>query len=523
MLETGNWVFPYVLRKPPLYYWISGLIAQLRYGTVDALSLRLPSALLAGLGVVVVFWFGRQAATQAGGALAGLILLTSFLYVQQGHNSRTDMALCFFVTCCLLLFFAAYTRPLQSGKKERWTSYGFAGSLALALLSKGPLGVILVLLPIAGFLLWRRDWGGTKSLLRIGSVLTLSVLGGGWYIYAFWAGGEDFWRTQIMEENIARFVGQIDVMSPLYYVVPLIRMSAPWNLLLPVALWRAFKENQAGPLFLALWWTTTMLFFELSAYKRARYLLPVQPASALLVGWWLATQLPSAATVVQRWKWWRSGVLLLSAAASLVVVIGVLVLWGTQRAEPFSCSAMLSLIVQEPHEQVVQYCEWLASHVWLGLAWWVLVALCLAFLLYSLARIHLEHALAALIVALLLVYTVLYPSWLTVTSWAASPQQFVSSTVEKLGPSGQVAFISPCAEKGFPVLFSLQGRVHLKEVPWPWGSPQPPLTTGYYLVTEERRAELTSQGNSTWSEVLRDTSPAGWPLVLFFYRANSDF
>src|SRR5262249_43243572 len=85
MLESGNWFFPEVLRKPPLYYWLSGAVAQLHGGTVDALSLRLPSALLAGLGVVIVFGLGQHAATLTGGALAGVILLPSLLYVLHGH------------------------------------------------------------------------------------------------------------------------------------------------------------------------------------------------------------------------------------------------------------------------------------------------------------------------------------------------------------------------------------------------------------------------------------------------------
>src|SRR5262245_61943142 len=110
MLGTGHWFVSEVLRKPPLYYWMSGVIAQLRGVTLDALSLRMPSALLAGLGVLVVFWLGRYTATLKGGAWGGVILLTSLLYVQQGHNSRTDMALCFFVTVSLLLFFFAYTQ-----------------------------------------------------------------------------------------------------------------------------------------------------------------------------------------------------------------------------------------------------------------------------------------------------------------------------------------------------------------------------------------------------------------------------
>jgi len=519
MLETGNWFFPEVLRKPPLYYWMSGIVARLHGGAVDAISLRLPSALLAGLGVVIVFGLGRHAATPTGGALAGVILLTSLLYVQQGHSIRPDMALCFFVTASLLLFFSAYTRSWRYGRGGAWSPLLFAGSLALALLSKGPVGVILVLLPMVAFLVWRRDLSGAWPLLRPGPVLTFSVLGCGWYVSALWGAGEEFWRTQLVEENVSRFVGGIDKMSFFYYVGPLLSRFAPWNLFLPAALWRAFKEKAEGPVFLALWWLAVVLFFQVSAYKRARYLLPAQPASALLVGWWLATRFSPAAAAATRWRWWRHGVELLSVVAVLLATAGLLVLWGTQDKGPLSCGWLLSRVARETPEQIALYCHWLSTHLWGGLAWWGLLLLCLFSLLRSLARVRLERALAWLSAALLLVYSGLYPSWLVVTSWAESPHVFVRSIVDKIGPGGEVAFINPFAEKGLPVVFALQEQARVTEVRWLWETPPPPLPTGYYLVSDDRRAEVTSRAAGTWSELLRDTGPLGWPLALFLYTA----
>jgi 4-amino-4-deoxy-L-arabinose transferase-like glycosyltransferase len=177
MVTTGTWLFPEVLRKPPLYYWISGLIAKLRGGIVDPLSLRLPSGLFAGGGVLVVLWLGKYAAPYAGSAIAALILLTSPLYIQQAHSSRTDMVLCFWVTCCLLVFFSATTRAQERVRDTRlWPSL-FACLLALALLSKGPIGVVLVLLPISGFVLWQHDFSPVLPLVRPGPALAFGVLG----------------------------------------------------------------------------------------------------------------------------------------------------------------------------------------------------------------------------------------------------------------------------------------------------------------------------------------------------------
>ncbi|MBI3799851.1 MAG: hypothetical protein HY268_23115, partial [Deltaproteobacteria bacterium] len=316
---------------------------------------------------------------------------------------------------------------------------------------------------------------------------------------------------------MARFVGGIDKMSFFYYLGPLLFKFAPWNLFLPAALWRAFKEKQEGPVFLALWWLTVMLFFQLSAYKRARYLLPAQPASSLLVGWWLATRLSAGTVTVQGWKCRKHGLVLLSVVVMLVAAAGLLVLWGAGETGPFSCGQLLSYAARETHEQITLYCHWLARHFWAGVVWWSLMALCFFFFLRFLAQVHLERAVVSLSLALLLVYSTFYPSWLTVTSWAESPQGYVNNIVEKIGPGGQVAFIDPCADQGFTVLFALQERAQVTAVQWPWEAPTPPsLPTGYYLVSDDRRAEVTSRAAGTWSEVVRDTSPLRWPLTLFF-------
>src|SRR5437016_4683058 len=53
MLATGDWGLPRLLdrqidlQKPPLYYWLVAILAQLQGGQVDAWAVRLPSALSA--------------------------------------------------------------------------------------------------------------------------------------------------------------------------------------------------------------------------------------------------------------------------------------------------------------------------------------------------------------------------------------------------------------------------------------------------------------------------------------------
>jgi 4-amino-4-deoxy-L-arabinose transferase-like glycosyltransferase len=522
MQASGDWLFSDVLRKPPLYYWLGGVIARMRGGTVDEISLRLPSGLLASAGLLLVLFLGRVVTTPRGATWASFFLLTSPLYVQQSHSGRTDMTLCFFVSCSLLLSFSFQAGSRQTERPSTWQAYVLHGLFALTLLSKGPVGLILVGLPIMSFALWRREGATLRWLLRPGPLFLFVLLGGGWYGSAFRGAGESFWRTQIMEENVLRFVGGVDQMKPLYYLGPVFGVFAPWSVFLPFALWRAIKERhkEAGPFFLALWWITGFLFFQLAAYKRARYLLPLLPASSLLVGWWLETSLFLTLEQAQQWRGWKPLLILLSFLIGLLLAFGALFLAGSQSVGPVSCRLLDAILLPEIRHHAEHYCSWLASHFWLA---WICVAafaLCLAFAPRLLWQASYEKALAALIGALVLVYSSLYPSWLIVTSRADSPRPYAECLAEALGTEPSVGFISPYDEQAVPVLFALQNHKQLRDVQWPWHAQQPTLTTGFYLVTADRQKELLSNEKGTWTEVRRDLGSTQWPIALFYYTAN---
>jgi 4-amino-4-deoxy-L-arabinose transferase-like glycosyltransferase len=52
--------------------------------------------------------------------------------------------------------------------------------------------------------------------------------------------------------------------------------------------------------FLAIFWLVTVLFFTVAAYKRRAYLMPLWPASALILSWWIASIAHSRAGKILR-------------------------------------------------------------------------------------------------------------------------------------------------------------------------------------------------------------------------------
>jgi hypothetical protein len=76
----------------------------------------------------------------------------------------------------------------------------------------------------------------------------------------------------------------------LYYIEKFPPDLLPWLLLLPVTLWAARRalaadappDERRAWRFLLAWIATSVLFFSLASGKRLRYLLPMEPACALL-------------------------------------------------------------------------------------------------------------------------------------------------------------------------------------------------------------------------------------------------
>jgi hypothetical protein len=255
-------------------------------GSLTEATIRFPSAFYATLGVLLIYWLGRQIFDGTTALLGAAILATTMVYQDQALSARVDMTMCFFITASLALFYALYRGYL---KRPLWF-YVFYIVVGIGTLAKGPLGVLLPALIAASLALAERRWNMIhKFCFHPGVILTL-VLATGWYVVAVTRGGEGFFDRQILEENLSRFVGGSGHSQPIYYYVPyLFTLGMPWGMFLPLLLWDVFKTRlQTGDhrLFLKLWVLVMFVFFSISVGKRAVYLLPLYPALSLLLAAW---------------------------------------------------------------------------------------------------------------------------------------------------------------------------------------------------------------------------------------------
>ena len=322
---SGSWAVlrdnqqPY-FEKPPLYLWLAA-IASLPTGKPSEFALRLPSSLAGLLGLFVVFYLGRSLFGRRTGALAAVVLATTYGYFMEARWAHPDMLWSFWLMLSCLAFHRAYTSAGNPG----WLAV-FYLSLGLANLTKGPHGILIPLLAVLVFLAASRRLSFLKSM-GLAWGLPLALVPAGLWVVAYRATGEPFPLEALLLRLAHRFSRGEHHAQPVYHLLLTLPLDFfPWILLLPSALWQTFPRRGARPdgenAYVYSWIVVIFTVFSASVEKRGVYLLPLLPLLALLVArlWDLALMDwdPSPA---DRPIAWLLGLSFVLAAGGAVVVL----------------------------------------------------------------------------------------------------------------------------------------------------------------------------------------------------------
>jgi 4-amino-4-deoxy-L-arabinose transferase-like glycosyltransferase len=278
--------------KPPLFFWLISLSSYLWQG-FNSYSARFPSALFGTFTVLLTFLLGKELYTSRTGFLSGFVLVTSLEFAYLSTRANIDATLTFFTTASLLCFFQHY----QYSKKEMSNSkkikalliYGFYVAMALATLTKGPVGFILPLLTSLVYLLIQKDWRGIKEMRLLPGMLLFIAIVLAWYLPAILKGGQNYLNETLVHQTIDRYSKGWSHVQPIYYYLYKFPLDfLPWIFFLPAAMIYGFSKEVIAKrrefLFLSTWFIVIFLFFSLSKGKRGLYLLPLFPAASLIVG-----------------------------------------------------------------------------------------------------------------------------------------------------------------------------------------------------------------------------------------------
>ena len=318
MVASGDWITPRLndikyFEKPALQYWATAAAYTL-FGE-HQWTARLWSALTGFLGVLMVFFAGRRLFGAEAGWYAALVLGSSLLWVLIGHINTLDMGLSFLLSAAVCAFCLAQADASDARARRRWMLIAWA-ALALAVLSKGLIGLVLPGAALALYILIERDWRLAHRLHLAPGLSLFFLITVPWFVAVSLANPE-FARFFFIHEHFERFLTkEHGRYHPPYYFIPILLAGMlPWTLTLLDALARAWKRQPEKDFqaqrFLLLWAAVVFVFFSASGSKLPSYILPMFPALALLTGLRLA-QLGARALAWQTLPAALAGIVLLA-------------------------------------------------------------------------------------------------------------------------------------------------------------------------------------------------------------------
>jgi 4-amino-4-deoxy-L-arabinose transferase-like glycosyltransferase len=307
MADRGDWVTPTMdgstpfWAKPPLAFWLSA--ASIKVFGLNEFAVRLPSLLIYVAIIWMTFLIGRDARGRAFGLLAACAFASMGLAFFMAGAVMTDPGLTLGTTMSMVAFWFAMKEP------GRRAGYAIFAAFGLALLAKGPVGVLW---PVASMVLWCAWNKRLADLWRrlpivSGALLTLAI-GLPWYIIAEHR-TPGFLHYFIVGEHFKRFVDP-GWTGDLYGAARHKPLGAiwffdfvatlPWS---PVAAWallrrhigtRADLPRLRDPWirFLVCWALVPLVFFTPARNTLISYVLPSMPPLALLT-----------AHLLRRMKW----------------------------------------------------------------------------------------------------------------------------------------------------------------------------------------------------------------------------
>jgi 4-amino-4-deoxy-L-arabinose transferase-like glycosyltransferase len=363
MLVTGDWITPFFngetrFDKPALIYWCQA-IAYAIIG-VNEWAARLPSV-LAAMGVMgLVFYTLQQSLTRedeleqtsrptrrylTAGVAAAMTALNPEM-IAWGRTGVSDMLLTGCMASALLCFFLGYAN--QEGTREknnhqfpipnsRFPNKWYLACyvlIAAGILTKGPVGIVLPGIIIGAFVLYlgkvREVWLEMRPLLGLLIILVLSVP---WYALVIWRNGWNYINAFFGYHNLERFTEVVNGHSaPWYFYFMVVTLGfTPYSVYLPGAIarlkfwqrqhWLAQERSQQLSLFAGFWFIGVFGFFTIAVTKLPSYVLPLMPASAILVALFWSEQFQGTKSDSKKlflWSGWANVVFLSTLAVALL-------------------------------------------------------------------------------------------------------------------------------------------------------------------------------------------------------------
>lgn len=307
MIHYKSWMTPYIFdapqfEKPVLFYWL--LIAAFKCFGVGAFAARFWPAAFGILGVIVTYWVAFMLFKNKKTALfSGIVLCTSLIYLILSRAVLTDMVFSIFVILALAFFVYGY---LNQRKRDAAIILFFV-FCALAVLTKGLLGIVFPFGIILVFLLFQKEWDYFKTWGTLAGIILFAVIAIPWHVLMLQLYGHRFVDEYWFNDHLRRVLEAEHAKSNTwyFYLFTLFTGMFPWSFFLIPAVYVISKKaplrnslrDYTGLKFLLIWIVTVYVIVQSAQSKLASYILPAFPAMAVIIGYYFTQILEGAGSL----------------------------------------------------------------------------------------------------------------------------------------------------------------------------------------------------------------------------------
>ncbi|MCP4725090.1 MAG: glycosyltransferase family 39 protein [bacterium] len=255
--------------KPILIYWFQ-LVSVKVFG-INEFAFRLPSAIFAGLWVLMVFLFCRDYFDRKTSILAAVITATSLWTIIIGRAATADALLNLLL---VLTMFSLYRYIISGRISILYQVFLWAG---LGTLTKGPVAVVIPFFAGLVYYLSKKQFKPwLRAVLNPAGIAIFCLVTLPWYIVQYLKEGMPFIEGFFFKHNVDRYMSSMEghAGSILYYLIFTFLIVLPYTSLLIRILPRVklFRENDLDR-FMWSWFFFVLVFFTASGTKLPHYLL----------------------------------------------------------------------------------------------------------------------------------------------------------------------------------------------------------------------------------------------------------
>lgn len=361
-------IFP---EKPVLMFWT--MIGGFELFGVSEFGARFFSAMFGVGTALLAFHLGRILFNPRVGFWTGLITASTIVFAISARAATVDSALTFFTTLAFLMFVLGWqkgsgVRGQGSGEGEAFANrrfpLGYAiatyACIGVAVLGKGPVGMLLPVAAMGLFLLgingWRSFFRSAWWMRPITLVVVIAVVAAPWYIevgrQTNWEWPKQFfWMfnvrpfSQPIQGHGSTSAVLVSILLYFFQIAALLICFFPWSVFLGPTVadtFRRLKEGKRaepdseaaqwrpGVLLAACWFLTWLVFWSICKTKLPHYLMPAYPALAMLtacfVDRWLGAEALNGPLPFPTWALRNAWISMIVVGLGIMIAIPIVVM-----------------------------------------------------------------------------------------------------------------------------------------------------------------------------------------------------